>query len=210
MTTLNELLEVDQSGKHLVHNLLLGFELFCFDAGTASTSCSNQSLIHEQVFDHWTQLQQFLVDGVHEKRELLLNLLLIGRLSNNLPGLCVPQIEELFDYGHFLDPLPLQHVGSGPRKCWNRAVTLLRWSSCCCIWILVVRLGLTLGVCRGLVDLICSHTVTFVVVAIGSRGDLLRLKAVIVLEHLARVKRVAERLLRIVHGHLNKLKLIHF
>ena len=75
MATLYELLQVDYPSQQLIDDLPLHVELFLADS-TPRASRPENTLIDQEFFDNGTQLDDLLVDGVHEEAELLLDLFL--------------------------------------------------------------------------------------------------------------------------------------
>ena len=115
MPSLDELLKVDEPRESLVQDLVLLFEGLCLHStATAIGPALHHFFVCKQVFDDRAQLKQLLVDGVHEEAELLLNLLLRGRLAHDLPSLSVPHVKELSDHFHLVHALPASHVRSRP------------------------------------------------------------------------------------------------
>ena len=108
MSSLDELLQLHQPCKNLVHCLLI--------CSTTGVSFSSRLLpcrfFCQQVSDHRTQLDDLLSEGDHETVHLRLRLRFVLGLAYDLPCLHESRIEEFFDDPHLVNAFPTDHVGS--------------------------------------------------------------------------------------------------
>ena len=137
MTSLYELLQVHQPSEHLIHYHVARLAARTTTASwtaasqtstttswtttTATKLPADTAFIEEELLDDRAKFYQFLMNRVHEQAELLLHLFFIVRLTDDLPGLAMAQLEELLDFLHFLDALPLHHVRS---RLWSQTLLI--------------------------------------------------------------------------------------
>ena len=124
MSPLNKLLELGQSGKNFIDRFTIRFSRYT----TSFSLCClfTYGFLCQQILYHRTQLDDFLCECYHKAMKLGCGLWFVLGITNDLPGLSEPCIEELFHYFHFMYTLPVIHIWLVLELSLNW-LNLLRW-----------------------------------------------------------------------------------